>query len=124
MNVFARSTLLRRSAWLALFAMLWLALAPTVSHALAAADGGAPWSEICSADGARGVPAEQRDASQHLLEHCPFCAVQPLAAALPSTHAAFMPDMRAHEEPWLFLHAPRTLHAWRHALSRGPPSFA
>ncbi|MEF7615458.1 DUF2946 family protein [Aquincola sp. MAHUQ-54] len=122
MNAAVRSTLLRRSAWAALLAMLWLAFAPMVSHALAA--GAAPWSEVCSADGARRAPAAPRDASQHLLEHCPFCAGQPLASALPSVQAAFMPEGRAHTKPSLRPQAPRRLPVWRHASSRGPPSFA
>ncbi|MBL0148159.1 MAG: hypothetical protein IPP87_05260 [Ideonella sp.] len=62
----------RRLSWIALFAMLAMALAPTVSHALA--DAPAPWlSEICSAKGSTspptggtGEPASCRWVTRHL----------------------------------------------------------
>ena len=121
-----RLHLLRRAAWLALFAMLWLALAPTVVHAVEAAQGPMPWAQICTASGFKPAPGSPAEAADHLKSHCPFCALSQLGATLPPPPAAFvfLPDERAHEVPALFLQAPHTLHAWRHALSRGPPSLA
>ena len=49
--------LFRRATWFAIFAMLGLALAPTVSHALAASGPGNPWAEICSVAGGKVVMA-------------------------------------------------------------------
>ncbi|MCR5866602.1 MAG: DUF2946 domain-containing protein [Aquincola tertiaricarbonis] len=121
-----RLHLLRRSAWLALAAMLWLSLVPTVSQAVAAVQGPQPWTQICSASGFKAAPGSPSEAADHLMAHCPFCALSQLGHALPPAPpvAVFLPDERAHELPRLFLQAPHTLHAWRHALSRGPPSFA
>jgi hypothetical protein len=126
--VFATPPLNRRAAWIALFAMLWLALAPTLSHALAAARGVSPWAEICTVDGPRqvgaGDAAPSSPAVHHVFDHCPFCALQPLNVPLPSAPFALPADVRTHEMPALFFSAPATQHAWRHAHSRGPPHAA
>ena len=60
----------------------------------------------------------------HSLEHCPYCSLQAAASAPPPTPAGVFLLPLTFEVPLLFLAAPRTLHAWRHALSRGPPSIA
>jgi len=116
--------------WLALAAMLALALLPTVSHALAFVRGGSAWAEVCTPQGMRPVPV---DASQAVdtgapvqaaghLEHCPFCALGADLPALPPAPAAALPlPLGSAEPPALFLHAPRTLFAWRSAQPRGPP---
>ena len=70
--------LFRRSAWLALVAMIGLALVPTLSHALATRLVNAqPWSELCSIDAAGDAGS--------LLAHCPLCAQSGNAPALPGT---------------------------------------
>lgn len=70
--------LFRQAAALALVAMLGLALAPTVSHALAAQLATAqPWSELCSIDGEADAGAR--------LAHCPLCTQPGHTAALPAT---------------------------------------
>ncbi len=122
------------SAWLALWAMLAMALLPTVSHALAFARGGASnWVEVCTpqgmrlmavavADGADGAPAPAPVQAAGHLEHCPLCALggdlPPLPAAAP---AALLPPHSA-ALPSLFLQAPYAQQAWRSAQPRGPPS--
>lgn len=114
-----------RFTWLALFAMLSFALAPTISQALSlgAAD---PWSQVCSASKPVGSPgagpqAPAGAASTHA--HCPLCCAQPHAFGLPP-HGLM---------PWLLpdghvarVHAalddarPQRL-GWTEALARGPP---
>lgn len=134
MNFFHRHC--RRLNWIALFAILGLSLAPTVSHALAQADGQNPWSEICtpqgmqmlaSADAVTGEPAPMPrlgDALTHV-EHCPFCGlggaqdVPPISALA----ALALPDL-AHATPLLFLLAPRPLFAWCSAQPRAPPALS
>lgn len=119
--------LFRRATWLALVAMLGLALAPTLSHALAASNSGDPWSEICSMGGAKMAPVQAdagqaADAGAHL-GHCPLCGQIGDAPTLPS--AEYLPvrvDGATHR-PALFLHAPRTLFAWVAAQPRAPPSL-
>jgi hypothetical protein len=130
-------TLLRRHlrplSAIALLAMLALALLPTLSHAWASARGGSVWAEVCTPQGVRlvaldgdgpsndgGVPMS---ASAHL-EHCPFCGSTPHAAPPPAQAAPAVPAAVALHVPPHFLHAPRTLHAWRSAQPRGPPSLS
>ncbi len=70
--------LIRQAAALALVAMLGLALAPTVSHALAAQLTSAqPWSELCAVDGELDAGAR--------LAHCPLCVQPGHTPALPAT---------------------------------------
>ena len=120
----------RLPLWLALVAMLALALLPTVSHALAFARGGAAWAEVCTPQGMRLVSVDAAQAvdtgapvqAAGHLEHCPFCALGADLPALPPAPAAALPlPLGSAEPPALFLHAPRTLFAWRSAQPRGPP---
>jgi hypothetical protein len=116
----------RFAAWLASFAILLAALAPTVSHAMAAARGGASWVEICTATGPalvkiadEQVPA--RNSTAHF-EHCPFCSAHAGAAGLPPAATALPVAAGAHALPQLFLRAPRSLFAWDPAQARAPPA--
>ena len=118
--------LFRHATWLAIFAMLGLALAPTVSHALTASGPGNPWAEICSVAGGKVVVADAAGASSaeagtHL-GHCPLCGQIGSAPVLPS--AEFVPVRidGAEHRPALFFHAPRPLFAWAAAQPRAPPS--
>jgi len=65
----------RPIAWLALVAMLALALLPAVSHGVAA-DGSGQF-EICTAQGPRWVPAAETEGGLPVgastLAHCPYC---------------------------------------------------
>lgn len=118
-----------------MFAVLGMALAPTVSHALMAASG-AQWTEICSTSGSRWVPLQAEKgppgetppaAPSNALDmpHCPLCCHlggdtgMPPAQPLP---AVFL-DNAAQLLPALFLHAPRPLFAWAAAQPRGPPAL-
>ena len=73
-----RFTCRRFTAWIATFAILLAALAPTLAQALAAgSDRAAPWSEICTATGvppnAEMPPGDHRQ-TEHGIKHCPWCA--------------------------------------------------
>ncbi len=127
--VYAIRRLFRPATWLALVAMLGLALAPTVSHALAASGPGNPWAEICSVAGGTMVVADtaaaqadaQADAGIHL-GHCPLCGQVGAAPALPSAeYAPVRIAGGAEHRPALFRHAPRTLFACAAAQPRAPP---
>ncbi|MFO1291994.1 MAG: DUF2946 family protein [Rubrivivax sp.] len=125
---------LRRVTWLAIFAMLALALVPGVSHALAQLRGQSAWTEVCTTQGARLVvlDADADRAAQApgtaaaaYLEHCPYCAASFGGLGLPPAPLALPPAAAADAGvPALFLHAPHTLHAWRSAQPRAPPSFS
>ncbi|WP_226929634.1 DUF2946 domain-containing protein [Janthinobacterium aquaticum] len=124
--------------WLALLAVLFATLAPSISHALAASSSARSASppslillDICTVDGLKSADAGSlehqsgMDPVAHAFEHCPYChthggsfallpsAHQPLA--VPGAHAIF---------PRLFLRAPRTLFVWSSANPRGPPRTA
>lgn len=117
--------------WLALAAMLAMALLPTVSHALAFARGGAgAWTEVCTPQGLRLVAGPAYEAGQgdaplqaagHL-EHCPLCT---LAADHPGLPAAVLQAGVLLSGPVLRLppvaQALRALPPWRQAQPRGPP---
>jgi len=127
-------TRLRACTWVALLAIFGLALAPTVSHALASSGQGGfnPWAEVCSSNGATvsvaaahagGKPAPAAPAGLQHLEHCPLCGVGGHAPLLPlAPPPGFVAAAGAHFLPALFAHAPRPLFAWAAAQPRGPPS--
>lgn len=87
----------RVTAWIAMFAMLLAALAPTVARALSAAQQQAqPWAEICTVAGMQsayqGAPAEgsgQHDAA--VFKHCPFCLAHADQYALPAAACGAWP---------------------------------
>ena len=109
--------------WLALFAMLGLALAPSVSHALSAQHQSNPWTEICSTSGSGSQPDPSTPATQ--LEHCAMCAVAGHAMGMPPAPVAALPapEGTAHV-PALFLEAPHSLFAWSPPQARAPPLFS
>ncbi len=129
----------RWQIWIAVFAVLLNALAPSISHAVAAARGQGPAWEICRADGSRyGAPAsaafaayaaaEQPDAPPSAYkagEHCAYCLPHAgdfaLAPAMAPAAAAFG---RQPPHPFLFYRSPRPLAAWSAARPRGPPALA
>jgi hypothetical protein len=127
---------LHRLSWIALLAIFGLALAPTISHALAAASGNSAYTEICTPQGTRLValddggaakaqPAGPLPPSLGHLDHCPFCGLAGHAPALPPALLVWqLDDGLAHAVPRLFLQAPRALYAWAPAQARAPPRSA
>lgn len=121
----------RRTAWIALLAILAATLMPTLAQAVAASQGSA-WVEVCTVGGSRWVnaaapgealPSDDAPASAHAFDQCPYCHLHlngfvPLAAAPVD---ALGLDL-SHALPRAFLEAPHTLHAWASAQPRGPPA--
>jgi hypothetical protein len=127
-NIAKRQTL---HIWIAMLAILFSALAPSMSHALAAAGAPAGTMEICTADGyklvkAPGADGDQAPAqAQHGMQHCAFCATHGGSAALPGAPSvALARDPGRDIYPPLFYTAPRTPHAWSAARPRAPPILA
>jgi hypothetical protein len=118
--------LFRQATWLAIVAMVGLALVPTVSHALAASGPGNPWAEICSVAGGKLVMADaagaQADAGVHL-GHCPLCGqlADSPALPMPPSGGLAVPD-GADFLPMLFGQSPSPLFAWAAAQPRAPPA--
>ncbi len=106
-------------------AMLFAALAPTISQAAAAAHDDV-WSQICSASGTRMVKMRMADEAGGQLaghiDHCPFCATHAGSFALPpSAGVALPPVVPLPSFPFLFFQAPQPLAIWTVAQSRAPP---
>lgn len=115
-------------AWIALLGVLFSALAPTLSHAMAGGEGQGDQVQICTMDGMKlvSVSAASSDKSvpiDHVFTHCPYCATHG-GAALPTTpvvHASFAP---AASHPPLFYQSATPLFSWTAAAPRGPPRLA
>lgn len=123
---------LRQLSWIALLAIFGLSLAPTISHALAAASGQSAYTEICTPQGTRLVALDEGAAlkppttpltpSLGHLDHCPLCGLAGHAPALAPTLLVWLPDGGlSHAVPHLFLQAPRPLFAWAPSQARAPP---
>ena len=112
---------LRLFTWIALFAMLGLAIAPSVSHALSAQQASNSWTEICSTPNS----GEQPRGAAMQLEHCAMCGVVAQAIGMPPAPVAVRPVPEgAAYVAVLFLEASHPLFAWRPPQARAPPSFS
>lgn len=107
--------------WIAMLAVLFAALAPTVSHALAASTSSV-LSEMCSVDGpTKKAPSN----TMHGMEHCPYCATHGGAPALEPPALSGFAVIGGHDfYPPLFYTAPQPLHTWSVASPRGPPALS
>lgn len=118
------------SVWIALMAILFSALAPSISQAISADRSAGTWSEICSASGIKRVPALDADDAtqpakkwpQHW-QQCAYCATHGGTFALLPPAAVTLPVLRGHDSyPSLFYTAAAPLFAWHAAQPRGPPT--
>lgn len=116
------------TSWVAILAILMAALAPSVSHALAA-HGSVAWIEVCSALGSKWVRAdapEREPASGssgvQALEHCPYCTLQDHAPALPASRSNENLCAAPGLDPLAArIAAPQTAAVWHRAQPRAPP---
>jgi hypothetical protein len=122
----------RFAAWIACIAMLFAALAPSMSQAMSALPGDT-WTEICSTSGSKFVKVTSGtdDASHPAkhkavhVEHCPLCATHAGSFALPPSAGFTIPLIETQEtHPLLFFQAPHPLAIWTAAQSRAPPFHA
>jgi len=124
----------RFASWIACFAILMASLAPSISHAVAAAKS-VPnaWMEICTVTGSKMVMVDADQNSQtpapvektmHF-EHCPFCLNHAVQAGMPPAADFVMPVISGdHVLPSLFYQSSRPLFAWAVAQPRAPPAFS
>ena len=127
MTLFTR----RFAAWIACFAILLAALAPSISRAVANAkqESGSGWAEICSVAGIRfvqvddGVADEKSGGKAMQMEHCAFCSTHAGSVGLPPT-SPVLPLLVASGTaifPSLYYQSPSPLFIWSTAQSRAPP---
>ncbi|NMM37898.1 MAG: DUF2946 domain-containing protein [Glaciimonas sp.] len=121
--------------WIACFAMLLNALAPSISHAVTAwgSAPSSPMMEICTMNGVQSI-ASMTAISGPLTgdpsgpshtggnQHCPFCLPHGGSIGLLPPDLPVLPIMAGHDVfPHLFYHAPHRLFSWTAANPRGPP---
>ena len=117
--------------WIACFAILLNALAPSVSHALAYSRGVPATWEICRADGSRVavsglITADDSGTSsgkaKAMGEDCAYCQTHAGSFGLPPVASSSLPVPAGAMAPFLFYHAPQPLAVWATAQPRGPPA--
>lgn len=130
MTLFTR----RFAAWIACFAILLAALAPSISQAVANAkqESGSGWAEICSVAGIRFVQVDDDGAADEKsggkamqMEHCAFCSTHAGSVGLPPT-SPVLPLLVASGTaifPALYYQSPSPLFIWSTAQSRAPPTL-
>ena len=116
------------SRWIALFAILAVTFAPSITGLLSASRGQL-WDQVCSATSpALSRPATTDDgspATPHAFEHCPYCALHADLAPPPDARQASPGSAIAFRaRPAAFVHAPRATAVWTSAQPRAPPLFA
>lgn len=123
----------RMTAWIAGFAVLLAALAPSISQAIFASKvSAAGFGEICSVTGNKlakveheGHHSSSSPAEKGLhFEHCPFCFTHAGSVGLPPATDLVLPmPVGTQLMPPLFYQSPRSLFTWAAAQSRAPPSL-
>lgn len=110
--------------------MLFAALAPAVSQAMAASHTDI-WTQICSVSGPAMVKVSVADTAvpasgEHADlagKHCPFCATHAGAFALPPSAGFSVPVISSpSSHPLLFFQSPHPLAIWTVAQSRALPA--
>ncbi|MCC7714799.1 DUF2946 domain-containing protein [Janthinobacterium lividum] len=130
MTLFTR----RFAAWIACFAILLAALAPSISQAVANAkqESGSGWAEICSVAGIRFVQVDNDGAADEKsggkamqMEHCAFCSTHTGSVGLPpaSTVLPLLVASGTAIFPALYYQSPSPLFIWSTAQSRAPPAL-
>lgn len=132
MTLFTR----RFAAWIACFAILLAALAPSISQAVANAkqESGSGWAEICSVAGIRfvqlvqadGGAADEKSGGKAMqMEHCAFCSTHAGSVGLPPTSPVLLLVASGTAIfPSLYYQSPAPLFIWSTAQSRAPPVLA
>lgn len=115
--------------WIAMFAVLMNALAPTISHAMAKAEGNPAAFELCRADKSKPLPAafllggEADKKAMSMGEDCGYCVTHAGSFGLPPSMVSGLPfAAQSQLHPFLFYRAPQPLAAWSASRPRGPPA--
>jgi len=133
----------RFGVWAALWAMIAMAIMPTISHAMvrfSGPSGPAMMTEVCTTRGVERISVDPglqstnplRDAGSNSLpashdlnaEHCPMCGQTGHSGMLPPLQSLLKLSGLSDAPPRLFLLASRPLFAWLQARPRGPPHIS
>lgn len=109
--------------------VLFSALAPTISHAMAASSDSVDTVQICTMNGMKLVsvtdsPAGKTILDDHVFKHCPYCVMHSGGAALPTKPVIFAFVAPAASYPPLFYQSAVPLLSWTAAAPRGPPRLS
>ena len=119
----------RLAAWLALLAMLWGALVPTLAQAAVAGAGSQGWVEVCSTSGVAwgrvdggdesptSTPAPMSGASSS----CAWCLPQGAMGLPPAPTTWVAPNHASGTVPAVAFESILPLAVWSAAQSRAPP---
>lgn len=116
------------TAWIALLAVCFGALAPTLSQAAlrAKGEGAGQWVQVCSASGVTWVRADGGEqAGEHPAEAaltCPWGVIGGGAANVPPVHALQVPPAAPSPAPLATAQRGHDAPASAHAPARAPPS--
>ena len=119
----------RCAAWLALLAVLWGALVPTLVQAVVSSSDRQGWVEVCSAsgvlwvrvDGGAESPSGQSGSMEDAAAHCPWCPMQGAAGLPPEKATATAVGAQGSVSTTAFSSA-RPASVWSPAQSRAPPA--
>jgi len=126
---------LRRTAFIALMAMLMVVFAPTASKLLITEGVGAHGVEVCTTEGTKWISVSELGPAGEAAHHpdpssgsehggdCPYCSLQTAQFISPSAQS-FAATHTARALPPLFYRAPAPLFAWAHSRSRAPPRIS
>ncbi|MDR1968336.1 MAG: DUF2946 domain-containing protein [Burkholderiaceae bacterium] len=123
------SKLRRRAAWLAWCAIFFGAVAPAISHLLAAPPDWA-WGRICSASGTQGAASGTgSQPSPEVLsdqEQCPFCVLRDLLPFIPTQPGAgiFAATFTGDVPRYIDNGVARARFIWHAYQTRAPPGFS
>jgi hypothetical protein len=120
----------RLATWIAIFAILLAALAPSVARALSSPQKAMPWTDICSVGGPQvahdAAPASGSGQHEGMgLKHCPFCLTHAGQFALPAVTPDVFPTADSCVEafpPSAAIPSPRFIRAA--AQPRAPPAHS
>lgn len=117
---------LRLTIWLACFAILVSALAPTISRVLASARSDIFSSDLCITRPAGfALKAAAPDAGMNdSMDHCAYCLQHGGNAPVPAIQDGLGLAGQSGLRPFLFYRAPKPLLALTAAAPRGPPVLA
>jgi hypothetical protein len=119
----------RLTTWLAMLAMLWGALVPTLAQAAVASSGSQGWVEVCSAsgvawvrlDGSTQSPDSEQVPMSGALSSCAWCLTQGATHLPPAPTTTVAPDLTPAAVPGVAFESILPWAVWSTAQSRAPP---